>query len=494
MRLLPAVTCLLLAAIAGAGASRWLAQPAEPAVADPAGDATATAAPSRGRVALDKAAELALPRAAQAALPAEVGGAPVPSLAPMLAGVTPAVVNVYSRQVVRVRNPLAEFFGMPGGMPQERMQQSLGSGVIVDAERGLVLTNNHVIENADGVSVTLADGRTFEAELVGADPDTDVAVIRIPAEDLTALHLADSAELRVGDFVVAVGNPFGLGQTVTSGIVSAVGRSGLQGLGYQNFIQTDASINPGNSGGALVNLRGELVGINTASFNPRGSNAGNIGLGFAIPANLAREVMRQLMAYGEVRRGTLGLDGEEITAFAAEQLGLAANQRGALVARVYRGSPAETAGVRPGDVIVAANGERIDSAQALRNLEGLLPVDQQVRLDLLRGDRKLTVNAVLKAQAKEIDGAEVDPRLAGATLTELPERFRQQGLFGVIASKVQPGSRAARSGLRAGDRIGQVNRANVADLSALRGATAGAPDRLVLSVARGGRFGYLVME
>ena len=484
MRLLIATTCLLLAAAAGAGASRWLSQPAAPATVAPA---------TRAQVALDTAATLALPRTAQAALPAEMAGAPIPSLAPMLQNVTPAVVNIYTRQVVRVRNPLQELFGMPG-MPQQRVQQSLGSGVIVDAERGLVLTNNHVIENADGVSVTLADGRTLEAELVGADPDTDVAVIRIPSEDLTALNLADSAELRVGDFVVAVGNPFGLGQTVTSGIVSAVGRSGLQGLGYQNFIQTDASINPGNSGGALVNLRGELVGINTASFNPRGSAAGNIGLGFAIPANLAREVMRQLMAYGEVRRGSLGLDGEDITEFAAQQLGLAQNLRGALVARVYRGSPAEAAGVRPGDVIVTANGVRIDSAQALRNLEGLLPVDQQVRLELLRGGQRLSVQAVLKAQAKEIDGARIDPRLAGATLIELPERFRQQGLIGVIASKVAPGSRAAASGLRAGDRIGQLNRRNVADLPAFRSALATPPRELVLSVARGGRFGYLVME
>jgi Do/DeqQ family serine protease len=485
MRLLPAAACLLIAAVAGAGASHWLGQPVARAP---------DAAPTRAQAALDGAAALALPRAAQAALPAQIAGSPMPSLAPMLKDVTPAVVNIYTRQVVRVRNPLAEFFGMPGGMPQERMQQSLGSGVIVDAERGLVLTNNHVIENADGVSVTLADGRTLEAELVGADPDTDVAVIRIPAENLTALNLADSAQLQVGDFVVAVGNPFGLGQTVTSGIVSAVGRSGLQGLGYQNFIQTDASINPGNSGGALVNLRGELVGINTASFNPRGSAAGNIGLGFAIPANLAREVMRQLMAYGEVRRGSLGLDGEDITPFVARQMDLAENQRGALVARVYRGSPAEVAGVRPGDVIVAANGQRIDSAQALRNLEGLLPVDQQVRLDLLRGEQRLSVQAVLKAQAKEIDGGEIDPRLAGATLVELPERFRQQGLFGVVASKVAPGSRAAQSGLRAGDRIGQVNRRNVADLPAFRAALGSEPRELVLSVARGGRFGYLVMQ
>nr|WP_245593783.1 Do family serine endopeptidase [Arenimonas malthae] len=449
--------------------------------------------PTRGEAALDTAARLALPRTAEAALPAQLEGVALPSLAPMLEKVTPAVVNIYSQQVVRVRNPLAELFGMPG-MPQQRTQQSLGSGVVVDAERGLVLTNHHVIENADAVSVTLADGRTLEAEFIGSDPDTDVAVIRIPAEGLVAIPLADSSRLRVGDFVVAVGNPFGLGQTVTSGIVSAVGRSGLQGLGYQNFIQTDASINPGNSGGALVNLRGELVGINTASFNPRGSAAGNIGLGFAIPVNLADEVKRQLLAYGEVRRGSLGVDSEDLNARLAEQLGLPANQRGALVTRVYRGSPAEAAGVRPGDLVVAANGERVDGAQSLRNLEGLLPVDKPVALDLLRDDRRLSVQAVLKARATEVDGSRIDPRLAGATLTELPERVRQQGLYGVVASKVEPGSRAAASGLRPGDYIRGINQRRVDDLQAFRDRLADAPRQLQLDVVRGGRVGYLVMQ
>ncbi|MBY4597565.1 Do family serine endopeptidase [bacterium BD-1] len=484
MRPATAAAALLTAALAGAGASHWLSQPAAPAE---------VALPTRGEAALDTAARLALPRTAEAALPAPVEGMPLPSLAPMLEKVTPAVVNIYSQQVVRVRNPLAELFGMPG-MPQQQTQQSLGSGVVVDAERGLVLTNHHVIENADEVSVTLADGRTFEAEFIGSDPDTDVAVIRIPAETLVAIPLADSSRLRVGDFVVAVGNPFGLGQTVTSGIVSAVGRSGLQGLGYQNFIQTDASINPGNSGGALVNLRGELVGINTASFNPRGSAAGNIGLGFAIPANLADEVKRQLLAYGEVRRGSLGVDSEDLTPRLAEQLGLPTNQRGALVTRVYRGSPAETAGVRPGDLVVAANGERVDGAQSLRNLEGLLPVDKPVALDLLRDDRRLSVQAVLKARATEVDGKQIDPRLAGATLTELPERVRQQGLYGVVASKVEPGSRAAESGLRPGDYIRGINQRRVDDLQAFRDRLADAPRQLQLDVVRGGRVGYLVMQ
>jgi serine protease DegQ len=258
-----------------------------------------------------------------AALPAAAGGQALPSLAPMLQRVLPAVVSVHSQQRVRINNPFANdplFRRMFPNIPQEQINQSLGSGVIVDAARGLILTNHHVIEGADEVSVTLADGRTMKAEFVGSDPDTDVALMRIKADKLTAIPLADSSRLQVGDFVVAVGNPFGIGQTVTSGIVSAVGRSGLRGLGFQNFIQTDASINPGNSGGALVNLRGELVGINTASFNPQGSMAGNIGLGFAIPSNLAGDVMRQLAATGEVRRGSLGIDTQDVDAKIAAAL------------------------------------------------------------------------------------------------------------------------------------------------------------------------------
>jgi S1-C subfamily serine protease len=347
-----------MAAAGGGVTARYL--PSSAPVAPVSGAATAQAALQAAQL----AADAALPARAEAATPSAatgVPGAPMPSLAPMLQGVTPAVVNIYTKQVVRVNNPIAEFFG-GGRIPQERIQQSLGSGVIVDATRGLILTNNHVVEGADAVSVTLGDGRTFEAQPIGSDADTDVAVIKINATNLHALPLADSQALRVGDYVVAVGNPFGLGQTVTSGIVSAVGRSGLTGLGYQNFIQTDASINPGNSGGALVNLRGELVGINSASYNPRGSNAGNIGLGFAIPANLAREVMRQLMAYGEVRRGSLGVELCDVTADLAKQFGLG-TAKGALVGRVYNNTPAAAAGLKPGDLIVSANNQRIGSAQ-----------------------------------------------------------------------------------------------------------------------------------
>ncbi|MFO0042853.1 MAG: trypsin-like peptidase domain-containing protein, partial [Pseudomonadota bacterium] len=271
------------------------------------------------------------PRPASASgLPLDAGGQPVATIAPMLEQVTPAVVNINTRTRVRVRSPFEDdpffrqFFGIPS-MPRERVQQSLGSGVVVDAANGYVITNNHVIEGADDISVTLADGRTVSGRKVGADPDSDVAVIRIEATGLKALPLADSDRLRVGDFVVAVGNPFGLGQTVTSGIVSALGRSGLRGLNVQNFIQTDASINPGNSGGALVNLRGELIGINTAIFTPSG---GNVGIGFAIPASLAREVMRQLLAFGAVRRGTRGVPTQVLDAHLAELLKIDANPGG----------------------------------------------------------------------------------------------------------------------------------------------------------------------
>lgn len=430
-----------------------------------------------------------------AALPAALDGQPLPSLAPMLEGVTPAVVNVNSKTIQRVRNPLAEdpffrhFFGLPS-VPQERIKQSLGSGVIVDAAAGLVLTNNHVIEGADALSVTLADGRTLEGEFVGADPDTDVALIRIPAEQLTAVALAGSAPLRVGDFVVAVGNPFGLGQTVTSGIVSALGRSGLQGLGYQNFIQTDASINPGNSGGALVNLRGELVGINTAIFSPSG---GNVGIGFAIPVQLAQEVMRQLLAFGEVRRGSLGIQTQDVTPPLAELLGLG-QRRGAVVTQVQQDSPASAAGLKPGDVIVAAANQPVTDRQALHNIEGLLPVDEPVTLRLLREGRELTLSAQLSARVRELAGGRLDPRLAGARFVELPERLRQRGGAGVAIEAVESGSRAAGNGLRPGDLITAVNRRDVTDLAALQQRLSPSPTQLVLTVVRGRGAVLVLME
>ncbi len=442
-----------------------------------------------------------------AALPAAVDGQALPSLAPMLKRATPAVVSVYSRQTVRVASPLGpfaddpffrRFFGIPD-MPRERVERALGSGVIVDAANGYVLTNHHVVENADGVSVTLNDGRTVEAEFIGSDPDTDVALIRIPARDLTAIPMADSDRLQVGDFVVAMGNPYGLGQTVTSGIVSAVGRSGIPVAGYQNFIQTDASINPGNSGGALVDLQGRLVGINTASFNPRGSMAGNIGLGFAIPINLARGIMDQLIANGGVvRRGTFGVESQDVDERMARGLGLEA-PRGAVITRVYPGSAAAAAGLQAGDVVLAANGQRVDNRAALHNFEGLQPLGARVALDVRRDGKPLQLTATLKEGVRTLDGAAIDPRLAGATLKELDESARQQlramgAAGGVQASNVARNSRAWNSGLRPGDIIVGASSGEFGDLASFRASFERKPEQLVLGIRRGNGGGRLLMQ
>ena len=446
------------------------------------------------------AAAAAVPAAA--ALPTAVDGQALPSLAPMLKRVTPAVVSVYSRQTVRVASPLGPFgddpifrrlLGIPD-MPRERVERALGSGVIVDAARGYVLTNHHVVENADGVSVTLSDGRQVEAEFIGSDPDTDVALIRIPSQNLTAVPMANSDQLQVGDFVVAMGNPYGLGQTVTSGIVSAVGRSGIPVAGYQNFIQTDASINPGNSGGALVDLQGRLVGINTASFNPRGSMAGNIGLGLAIPSNLARDVVHQLATVGEVRRGTLGIDSQPLNPRLLRSLGLAENQHGALVTRVDEGSGAAAAGIRPGDVVVEADGQRIADPQALHNLEGLQPVGTPVTLALLRDGKRVTAKATLREQPRNADGGALDPRLAGARVAELPEAQRQAFGRGVLVEQVQQDSRAWQSGLRKGDVIIASSAGDFGDLAGFRSSLAQPPQQLVLRVVRGNVPGTTVMR
>ena len=431
-----------------------------------------------------------------AALPtATADGQPMPSLAPMLKKVTPAVVSVHTKQRVRVNTPFGDdpVFRRMFGIPEERIAESLGSGVIVDAQRGLILTNHHVIEGADDVSITLSDGRTLKADFVGSDPDTDVALMKIPAQKLTAIALASSGHLQVGDFVVAVGNPFGVGQTVTSGIVSAVDRTGLPGLGFQNFIQTDASINPGNSGGALVNLRGELVGINTASFNPRGSMAGNIGLGFAIPIDLAQNVMAQLLDGGAVRRGALGIDTQDLDARIAQGLGLN-ETRGAVVTRVYPGSAAAAAGLKVGDVIVAANGQRVDDSASLRNFQGLQPVNTKVALDVRRAGKPLKISSALREQPREIDGASLDPRLTGASFAELPESLRRQGASGVLVDAVASGSRAARNGLRKGDVVQAGSIGEFGDLGGFRAGFGERPAQLVLRVWRSGQQGDLAMR
>ncbi len=334
--------------------------------------------------------------------PVALGGDELPTLAPLLEQVTPGVVNIATRGRVRLeQNPLfndpffrrffedpvfRRFFQLPE-QPVERETQSIGSGVIVDAGRGYVLTNHHVIANADEILVTLKNRRRLQAKLVGSDPATDVAVLKVEPNELSAVPLGDSNGLQVGDFVIAIGNPFGLGQTVTSGIVSALGRTGLGIEGYEDFIQTDASINPGNSGGALVNLRGELIGINTAIVGPSG---GNIGIGFAIPVNMARRVMEQIVAYGAVRRGELGVVVQDLTPELAEGFRLDVAE-GAVVTRVAPGSAADRAGLKRGDVIVALNGKAVRGASNLRTEIGLLRVGDKVRLTIVRAGRERDV-------------------------------------------------------------------------------------------------------
>ena len=402
---------------------------------------------------------------AQAALPLAVDGEPLPSLAPVLEQITPSVVNIYTQTRVRVRSPLLDdpffrrFFNVPE-RTRERVSQSLGSGVIVDAENGYVLTNNHVIAGADDISVTLADGRSFDAEVIGLDPDTDLAMVRIEAADLRALPLADSNQLRVGDFVVAVGNPFGLGQTVTSGIVSALGRAGFRGLEFQNFIQTDASINPGNSGGALVNLRGELVGINSAIFTPSG---GNVGIGFAIPSVMARYVMDQLAEFGEVRRGTLGIFVQDLTAELAGAFGVG-NARGALVSEVVNDSPAERVGLAAGDVVTSIAGYPVRNMQDFYNVEGQLPIGEEMRLAYLRGTETMEVNVAV-APLREIDGGDLDRRLRGALFEELPAKLRADRIQGILLAELEKDSILAREGFREGDIVTGANRQKVSSLS-----------------------------
>lgn len=324
----------------------------------------------------------------------------IPTLAPILERVTPAVVNisVVSRSPA-ADNPLLRdpffrrFFNVPEGYAEERTQVSAGSGVIVDSTRGYVLTNHHVVANGLEVYVILKDRRRFKAQIVGSDEATDIAVLKIDADNLTELPFGDSNSLKVGDFVVAIGNPFGLGQTVTSGIVSALGRTGLKVGGYEDFIQTDASINPGNSGGALVDLRGELIGINTAILSPGG---GNIGIGFAVPSNMAHAVLDQLVRYGEVRRGRLGVTVQDVTADMAEAMGLASAE-GALIARVESGSSAARAGIRTGDVVVAIDGHPVTSAADLRNRVGMVTTGERVDVDLVRKGRRMSVPVSVSA-------------------------------------------------------------------------------------------------
>jgi serine protease Do/serine protease DegQ len=430
--------------------------------------------------------------ASHAALPQAVGETPVPTLAPMIKRVSPAVVNIATRGTIRERapqNPLLEdpffrrFFDIPD-MPRERQFQSAGSGVIFDAKSGYIVTNAHVVDNATEITVTLQDGRDLTATVVGSDVPSDVAVLKVPPESLTQVALGDSTRLEVGDFVVAIGNPFGLQHTVTSGIVSGLGRSGINPDGYEDFIQTDASINPGNSGGALVNLKGELVGINSAILSRSG---GNIGIGFAIPVNMARSIMDQLLKYGAVKRGLLGVNIYTLTPDTAKSLDIP-NTQGVLVSQVSEGSAAEKAGIKAGDVITSINGQTIKSNSELRNAVGLARVGDKLEVNLIRDRKPMQVTAVIAElpstaannstkAGKSADTGSIHPGLAGATLADAPNG-------GVTVRSVEPRSAADQARLRTGDRIEGANSKNVANLGELR-EVAKRGGTLVLTVRRG---------
>jgi len=432
------------------------------------------------------------------------GTVAIPSLAPLVEKVTPAVVNIAVKSKAPAEeNPLLKdpffkkFFNLPDvPQMQPRTQMSAGSGVIVDAEHGYILTNNHVVDHADDITVTLKDRRKVKAKLIGTDPGTDVALLKIEADNLEALPLGDSDSLKVGDYLVAVGNPFGLGQTVTSGIVSALGRSGLNIEGYEDFIQTDASINPGNSGGALINTKGELVGINTAIIGPAG---GNVGIGFAIPSNMAKSVMAQLIEYGKVTRGRLGILVQDLTPDIAEAMNIGIDE-GAVVSQVEPDSAAAKAGVEPGDVIVELNGEAVHGSSNLRNRVGLMRIGDSAKLTIVRNGERKTVDATVgKApeQVAELEttGGETVSALEGATFsTAAPGTVEGAKTGGVLVTECAEGSPAWRHGLRAGDLIVGINRHKVANVDQLKASLEKAKSVFTMNVLRDGAEIFLVMQ
>lgn len=387
-----------------------------------------------------------------------------PSLAPMLKHVIPGVVNISVKGTKQVNNMLnipEEFRFMFPQLNQSRQRtfKALGSGVIIDADKGYVVTNDHVVDDADEIRIALSDGREFDAKKIGSDPHTDLALLELQDFDnLTEVKMAQSSTMEVGDFVVAIGNPFGLGQTVTSGIISALGRSGLNIENIENFIQTDAAINSGNSGGALVNLKGELIGINTAILGP---NGGNIGIGFAIPSDMVKTVVHQLLEYGEVRRGMLGVTGTELTQDLAKGFGYP-HGNGAFVNEVLSGGAAEKAGLKPGDIISKVNGKSISSFAELRAIIATLGSGKEVKLTVFRDGRDIELTATLQdpEEVSSTDASDILPIFEGATLSN-----HDGG--GVAIVSVKKNSMADRYNLREGDVIIGFNRSeirNIADL------------------------------
>ena len=435
---------------------------------------------------------------ATAMLPTSVDGQPLPTLAPMLEKVTPAVVNIATSGKVVQQSPLfndpffRRFFDLPQTQPRERRRTGLGSGVIFDAKNGYIVTNNHVIEKADDIVVTLSDGRKLEATVVGTDPGADVAIIQVQAKNLTALKVADSSKIRVGDFVVAIGNPFGLGQTVTSGIVSAMGRSGLGIESYEDFIQTDASINPGNSGGALVNLNGELIGINTAIIGPSG---GSVGIGFAIPVDMVQLIAEQLIEHGEVKRGRLGFTAQDLTPELAEAFDIDQNH-GVVVARVEEDSPADKAGMKAGDVIISVNGNPVKDSADVRNMIGLIRVGTEIDVKIIREGKVKNLHAkIAEKKSETTDGKRLSKKLEGAELALSTIERRDGAAQDVITVvKLEPASPAAVAGLRPGDMILSVNKQPVKNFKEMEQAIKQGDNGLLLNIQRGRRGLFLLIR
>ncbi|MDU5477466.1 MAG: serine endoprotease DegP [Enterobacter sp.] len=440
----------------------------------------------------------------------------MPSLAPMLEKVMPSVVSINVEGSTTVNTPrmprnFQQFFGdnspfcqdgspfqsspfcqgggagddSQGGGQQQKFM-ALGSGVIIDAVKGYVVTNNHVVDNASSIKVQLSDGRKFDAKVVGKDPRSDIALIQIQdPKNLTAIKIADSDALRVGDYTVAIGNPFGLGETVTSGIVSALGRSGLNAENYENFIQTDAAINRGNSGGALVNLNGELIGINTAILAPDG---GNIGIGFAIPSNMVKNLTAQMVQYGQVKRGELGILGTELNSELAKAMKVDA-QRGAFVSQVMPNSSAAKAGIKAGDVITSLNGKPISSFAALRAEVGSMPIGSKVTLGLLRDGMAVNVSLELQQSSQnQVDSSTIFSGIEGA---EMSNKGADKG---VVVNNVKANSPAARIGLKKGDVIMGANQQPVKNIAELRKILDSKPSVLALNIQRGDTSIYLLMQ
>ena len=394
------------------------------------------------------------------------------SIADVVQKALPAVVNVSSSRVRQMRVPFHWFFGPGDGAPQERREQGQGSGVIV-ATSGVVLTNNHVVEKADEITVTTSDGREFVAKVLGTDPKSDLAVLQLQGDTagLAAVTFGDSSQLRLGDVVLAIGNPFGIGQTVTMGIVSAKGRADLGIVDYEDFIQTDAAINPGNSGGALINMRGELVGINTAILSRSG---GYQGVGFAIPSNMAAPIMQSLQQTGKVVRGWLGVAIQEVDQELAKALKLP-NADGVLISDVKQGGPADRAGLKRGDVVLTVGGQKVDTTGRLRNLVAQEGAGKKVPLEIVRDGKHQVIQVMLDEMPSDpsVGGAAPDlpaqDKLDGLALENLTpalkQRFNISGdvTRGAVVTDVENGSPAAKAGLRPGDVIVEINRKQVTD-------------------------------